>query len=240
MKQRFGFTSLFLALIVLLSACFRAPAPTENLDTQSVTSTLPTNGASSVSINASIKFNFASAMDRVATERAVTVFQGKYQPTSNPATFTKLQLTSMCDGKWRVRNTNTFPLSFTWDAYNTTEKGVGVVQGSSDAFFYTNKGSKTVRVFIGTQQQQVKSPNSTACTDIPYIFTWANDKSLAVKPTQAFLENTDYTVVLSTAAKNASGTILTTPYILGFKTSNSDLLEPARVPWDVFDRKCQT
>jgi hypothetical protein len=39
----------------------------------------------------------------------------------------------------------------------------------------------------------------------------------------------DYTVVLSTASKNTSGTVLTTPYILGFKTSNSDLLEPGGV-----------
>jgi von Willebrand factor type D domain/WD40-like Beta Propeller Repeat len=231
-KSLFVMGILLAGLTSLLGGCFTMPQPEASLlETQGILSSEPDNGSINVQLSIVPKINFDTAMDKVATERAITVFKGKYNPAANPATFTTLQLTAMCDGKWRARNPNDFPISFTWDVYKTTEKGVGVVAAKSDAFFYSTKGSKTVRLFVNNKQQQVKASNGTACTDTPYTVTWSNnDKSVSIKPTEAFIENTDYTFVLSTAAKSTTGTALINPYVLSFKTgtqvSGPLLLQP--------------
>ncbi len=70
-----------------------------------------------------------------------------------------LRLTAMWDGYWRVRNPNTFDVPYTWDVYQTTESGTGTVAASSDDFFETSTGPKTVRLFVDGIQQDVKTWN---------------------------------------------------------------------------------
>jgi hypothetical protein len=197
------------------------PSPQESLEVQGILATEPANGSNNIGLSVKPKITFDTVMDKAPTERSIAFFKGKYDPASNPATFTPLQLTSMCSGRWRVRNPNTLPLSFNWDIYKHDEKGVGVVPGSSDVFFTTSPGSRTVRLFVGTKQQQVKASNNAACKDSLFTFTWSPDsKSVSFKPNEAFMENTDYTVVLSTGAKGATGAAFTSPYVLKFKTGS--------------------
>jgi hypothetical protein len=183
----------------LLSSCFRSappqpvqPVQEETLSPQSVLVTKPVNGGE-LSLGTDISVTFNEAMNTASVERAISIFPGVYDPSKNPATFTTLQLTSMCNGKWRVRNPNASALSFTWDIYNTTIKGVGVVPGNSDVFFYTPTGSNTVRVFVGTKQQQVKATNPAACTGQPFTFSWSTDgKTVKFKPTDALVDGRAY------------------------------------------------
>jgi Bacterial Ig-like domain len=213
---------LFVLLALTLSACFRKPTPVdESISSNAglIASTLPINGATNVR-GQKVIINFSEAMDTVAVERSFALFAGKYDPAINPTTFTPLQLTSMCNGRWRVRNPNAVPISFNWDIYlKQDEKGVGVVPGSSDVFFTTSPGSRTVRLFVGTQQQQVKASNNAACKDSLFTFAWSADgKTATITPTTAFAANTNYTTTLSTLAKSQAGKQLTAPFSFGFKT----------------------
>ncbi len=188
------------------------------MQTQSVQSSSPKDGAFGVPFNSGIRLTFTDAMNKSSVEMGVSLFPAAYDSNGNPSQFTKLQLTAMCNGRWRVRNPNAVPISFTWDIYKTTEKGVGVAPANSDVFFYTTTGSKTARVFVGTQQQQVKASNSSACTGPAFAFSWDGSTSVTVTPAQALLPETDYTLVISTAATSQSSTALTEPYILQFST----------------------
>jgi Bacterial Ig-like domain len=217
-----------ITIAVVLSACVQPPVPTqETVEVQAITATQPANGATNASATSPVQLTFNQAMNKPTVEQAVTIFTGLYDPAANPSTFTKLQLTAMCDGKWRVRNPNPFPISFTWDIYKGNELGGGVVLGNGDAFFYSSPrpqtGNKTARLFVNNQQQQVKASNNTACTGAaPYTFAWSNDATVNITPTEPFAAGTAYTVVVSTLAKNTAGGLShTQPYIFSFKTASS-------------------
>ena len=212
---------LFVLLCLTLSACFRQPAPSDaSISTNAglIASTLPTNGATNVR-GQKVTINFSEGMDKTSVERGFTLYTGKYDPATNPSTFAKLQLTAMCNGRWCARNPNAFPFSFNWDVYNGNEKGIGVVPANADAFFYSSTGSKTVRLFVGTQQQQVKASNTTVCSSPAYTFEWSTDnKKVTVTSTTPLAPNADHTTTLSTLTKSQAGTKLTAPFSFGFKT----------------------
>jgi len=198
------------------------PAPSSQIlraqDNASVVRTTPAEGATGVATSAGLQLEFAQAANRSSVETAFALFPGKYDLSANPATFTKLGLTSMCNGRWRVRNSNASPISFAWDAYSTTERGVGVVPGNTDVFFSSSLG-KTVRVFVGTAQQNVKASNPAVCTTSDFSFTWsADDKKVTVQPSMALETGKDYTLVLSTKAADSSGNILVNPLAVRFDT----------------------
>jgi hypothetical protein len=206
-----GAVCLFLVM-GMLSSCFRSAPPQpvqEEITPQSILATKPANGGE-LALGTDISVTFNEAMNTASVERAINLFPGVYNPATNPASFTKLQLTAMCDGKWRVRNTNAFPVSFNWDVYKESELGVGVVPGNSDVFFYSSlrpkTGNKTVRLFVGTQQQQVKASNNDVCTgNQPFTFSWSTDaKTVKFKPTDALADGKAYTVVISTAVRNVN------------------------------------
>jgi hypothetical protein len=75
----------------------------------------------------------------------------------------KLKLTSICDGRWQVRNKNGYDITFSWDVYRGSESGTGVAKANDDVFFDTSKGSKTVRLFVNGAQVDVKASNSSSC-----------------------------------------------------------------------------
>ncbi len=220
-RRRLLLVVCFILLASLLAACFRAAPPQpvqeeEALSPQSIILTQPANGGA-LSLGSDISVTFNESMERTSVERAISIFSGVYDPSKNPATFTALQLTSMCNGRWRVRNPNTFPLSFNWDIYlKQDEKGVGVVPASSDVFFTTSPGSRTVRLFVGTTQQQVKATNPAACKSEIWTSGWsADDKTATFTPKDILPANAPVTVVLSTLTQGASGIAkLSEPYIL--------------------------
>lgn len=207
-----------LLIILVLGGCTLNPpsTPQEELDALAVVSTTPITGGT-VLPNESVSLTFSQTMDRSSVETAINLFPGKYDPTANPTSFSKLQLTSMCDGKWRVRNPNSFSLSFTWNIADTTTKGLGVVAGNSDVFFYTPKGANRARVLVNAQLQQARTTNLTACSGTPFAFTWSsNSKIVSFKATEALVSG-HYTVVVSTSAKRATGTRDTnTPFTMTF------------------------
>jgi hypothetical protein len=83
----------------------------------------------------------------------------------------RLKLTAMWDGYWRVRNHNTFDVPYTWDVYQTTEAGTGTVMASSDDFFETSTGPKTVRLFVDGIQQDVKAWNPSPKVQMSRVST---------------------------------------------------------------------
>ncbi|MEO0562532.1 MAG: hypothetical protein AAF125_10480 [Chloroflexota bacterium] len=90
---------------------------------------------------------------------------------------TNLRLTSLCSPDpntvriWRVRNTNTNPVDFTWDVVGTDQTGSGTVPGGSadnpgEVTFETVAvdGPNTTRIFVNGEQQDVKASTPDACT----------------------------------------------------------------------------
>ncbi|NJO81584.1 MAG: hypothetical protein HC828_01665 [Blastochloris sp.] len=73
-----------------------------------------------------------------------------------------LQLTSICNGTWRIRNSNPYSVRYAWDVYGTSEAG-GDIAASGDTFFTTTGGSQTVRIFVNGMQVTVKASNPTPC-----------------------------------------------------------------------------
>jgi hypothetical protein len=88
-----------------------------------------------------------------------------------PPSFAKLKLTSMCSAdpaltrRWRVRNSNAFPLPFTWEIYGNGQAGSGVAVANGDVFFESNtvNGANTLRLFVGGRIQEVKASGGARC-----------------------------------------------------------------------------
>jgi WD40 repeat protein len=88
-----------------------------------------------------------------------------------PPSFAKLRLTSMCSAdpaltrRWRVRNSNAFPLPFTWEIYGNGQAGSGVAVAGGDVFFESNtvNGANTLRLFVGGKLQEVKASGGARC-----------------------------------------------------------------------------
>ncbi len=203
----------FVLVSGLLAACFTVAPPTQ----PTLEPTALPIALSAFYYDGKITIDFSQTMDRAAVQKAFALYAGIYNPSTNPAKFTKLQLNSMCNGTWRVRNPNSVPISFTWDVYKGAEKGIGVVPANSDSFFYTdarpNTGNKTARLYVNGKHQQTKAANPTPCSgtsaitaqsnvvtanDTPFLFTWSNgDQTVVVTPTQGFTLGTQYTMTLS-------------------------------------------
>jgi pimeloyl-ACP methyl ester carboxylesterase len=88
----------------------------------------------------------------------------------------KLKLTSMCSPNppsyrvWRVRNSNPFPLNFTWDVYGTVQTSSGTVPAMSGSMpgeitFQTTTvaGSNTVRIFVNGVLHDTKASTTAVC-----------------------------------------------------------------------------
>jgi hypothetical protein len=166
----------------------------------------------------SVKVQFNVPMNQPSVTRSINIYKGSYDATAPlPANFQKLQLTSMCDGRWRVRNANTQPVSFQWDVYNTTQKGIGVAAGAGDTLFQSTTGSNTLRVFVNGALQNTKATNPAACADSLYSFAWSDSRTVQVTPNVALEAGKAYTLAVSTAAKNEAGTQeLVVPFSSGF------------------------
>jgi hypothetical protein len=222
--------SLTLSLAAALTACWSAtPEPITTVVTAiseafQVTSVQAFNtgvnsqaATGTTASSTGISISFDQPVNRASVEQSVNIFEGEINHDTNPTPnqFTKLGLTSMCNGYWRVRNPNTMPISFTWDAFKTPENGAGVVQANSDTFFTSSLNADTIRVHVNNKQQQVKAKNPAACTSSPMTFAWAADsKSVVASPKTALVLNKTYSVVVSTFAKNSSGSLaLSVPYV---------------------------
>ncbi|MCP2729060.1 hypothetical protein [Limnofasciculus baicalensis] len=75
---------------------------------------------------------------------------------------TPLELTSMgsTDGFaiWRVRNLNYVNMNFTWQVYETGQKGKGIALARYDVFFKTilTDGSNTTRILVNGMQHNIR------------------------------------------------------------------------------------
>jgi hypothetical protein len=190
-----------------------------------ITEQSPTVNQQGFDYTKAITFKFSEVMNKILFENGISIFVGEYDPTFDKALDENLQLTSMCNGNWRVINPNAFDVSFTWDVYKSTEGSVGVVAAKSDAFF-TSSIDATVRLFVGGKQQQVKTASTTACA--PRDFTWAADSQEVAYKT-VLSGGTFYTVAISTGVMTANNLPLVAPYYFSFDTSKglSEILGPA-------------
>ncbi len=149
--------------------------------------------------------------------RAFSLLTGTY--TTTPTT--KLGLTSMCNGRWRVRNPNSSHVIFTWDIYNPAgnnrEEGNGIVPAGSDVYFTTKNGQKTARVFVENQQHNVKAANLTPCNGaipnttnaIAGTFDWNNTNTKVVfTPSTPLQASQTYTVSIALPTPQATAFIV--------------------------------
>ena len=181
-----------------------------------VISSKPAANSYDVFPGASISLEFSSSVNGNSAQAAISLFVGRYDPNSNPSIFTKLNLTSMCDGQWRVRNPNGFPVSFNWDVYKTPERGVGVVPPNADAYFQSSTGQNTVRLYVGTVQQSVKAANNTKCSSQSFpVSVRPEGKTLIVSPNRE-LGSGEHTLVVSTLARFGDNTQLAQPFVWVF------------------------
>jgi hypothetical protein len=166
-----------------------------------VLSSEPTQDAAYVSTEAPFVVSFNTPVKRSLLERGVNLFSGRYDTRANPQGFQKLNVTSICNGRWRVTNPNSAPISFKWDIYKSLEQGIGVVPPQSDVLLQTNKGSKTFRLFVDAAAQSVKASNNKPCTTPMFGFVWdADGKKVEIKPLTAMNPGT-YTLTLSTGIR---------------------------------------
>jgi hypothetical protein len=238
--------SLTLSLAAALTACWSAaPQPITSV-TQTINegfqvtnvqafntgvNSQAATGATGSSTGISI--NFDQPVNRASVERSINIFDGEINPALNPKKITKLGLTSMCNGTWRVRNANTSPIAFTWDIRKDSERedndehddddkhrkgleqGTGMVPANADVMLQTSSGPHSLRLLVGNKNQQSKHATRTACNSSPMTFAWAADsKSVVASPKTALVLNKTYSVVVSTFAKNSSGSLaLSVPFV---------------------------
>jgi hypothetical protein len=127
-----------------------------------VTSVIPAHNAE-VLVNQTISLKLSGSVQPADLERRFVLLPSVVTDVSSDFP-TKLGLTAMCNGRWRVRNPNPKAAVFVWDVYKTTERGSGIAPANSDVFFETTPGQKTVRVFVGGIQHNTKAANTTTCT----------------------------------------------------------------------------
>lgn len=88
-----------------------------------------------------------------------------------PPVLQKLKLTSMCSEnpdeqrRWRVRNPNGQPMTFTFDVYGTAQSGTLTVPANGELFFWTETvpGANTVRIFVNETLNDTKASSDTRC-----------------------------------------------------------------------------
>jgi hypothetical protein len=201
--------ALLLSSAFVACGLFQAPPQTSAQDisfpptisSSQVQSVSPAAGSLAVAPNAGVSVTFSAPPNQASAQANFVLLPGLY--TTNIGT-QKLTLTAMCN--WRVRNPAASTVVFTWDVYNTAEKGSGIVPGSSDAFFTTTSGQKTVRVFVGGALHNTKAANTTACTgSAPAVpgrieggYAW-NGNTLSFAPNQSLQSKTAYTVFVGLA-----------------------------------------
>ena len=104
----------------------------------------------------SVTITFSQAMKRPSLYLGADIFPGRYDPDSDAAGLEPLELESLCDSSngahWRVSNPNDAPVSFTWTADQSTDRGLGVVPAHSEVVFTTGQ-RKTLHVFVGGVEQ---------------------------------------------------------------------------------------
>jgi hypothetical protein len=243
MKRSGIFVSCLVVGGLSIVGCSTTPAPqsTQPIATTSSNSTItnplvgsvnPSPG-STAAPTTTITIGFTQALTPANIERAFDLVPGGFN--ADPGSFpTKLTLTAMCNGRWRVRNTNSGTVVFTWDVYQGTEKGSGLVPANADVFFTTSTGQKTVRVFVGSVQQSVKAANTTTCSspDVPRTpgrvagsFAWNGAAGFTFTPSGALAGNTTYTVFLGLNAPYAS--TFTTTSTTGEVELDPSLIDPS-------------
>jgi hypothetical protein len=79
-----------------------------------------------------------------------------------PPVGSRILLTYICGNRFRVRNTNTAPVTVSTDVYGTTEKHAFIVQPAKD-FFFPNGHKGTVRLFFNGQLVQTKANGGKPC-----------------------------------------------------------------------------
>jgi prepilin-type N-terminal cleavage/methylation domain-containing protein len=119
----------------------------------------------------------------IAMSNACTIPVPSTYPTPTPLG-QKLQLTSLCSNdptdtrNWRVRNSNTSDIEFSWKVNGSNQSGVGTVPasvgttpGETTFSSITESGANTTVIYVNGVQQDVKASGGAVCTPTPTITT---------------------------------------------------------------------
>ncbi|MEQ9029208.1 MAG: hypothetical protein RLP44_10890, partial [Aggregatilineales bacterium] len=125
-----------------------------------------------------------------------------------------LRLTSMCSPEphlyrvWRVRNTNSYDLGFTWSVYGTGQSGSGNAPANADTFFNTTTidGPNTTVIFVDGVQQDVKASQPDACNPTPVPPSTATYTPIPL-PTQTTIPTNTFTYTPSPTNTATEGTV---------------------------------
>jgi hypothetical protein len=221
---RKGLSMSSLAALSLVTACglFQPPDATPQVSSVEVVQNQVRLQAGNPAITpgtTALKVQFNVPVNQLSVERSLNIYKGTDDLATNPTSFQPLQLTSMCNGRWRVRNPNAQPISFQWDVYNKTEKGVGVAAPNADTLYQSTLGSNTVRVFVGNTLQQTKATNPASCSGNLYNFNWSDARTVQIASVAPLEVWKPHTLAVSTAVKNESGTQeIASPFSSGFIT----------------------
>lgn len=74
-----------------------------------------------------------------------------------------LNLTSICNGFWRVNNPNDYQVNFTWDVYNSSQSGSKILSANQETYFNTDGGQETARIFVNNNLVDSQANNQTPC-----------------------------------------------------------------------------
>lgn len=158
--------------------------------------------------------------------------------------YENLLLTSMCsdnpeaERRWRVRNPNFFPVTYTYQVVGTAQTGTLTAQ-PGDSFFFTTAvgGPNTTRINWldenGSQQQQVKASGgapcfvgdlnlTSLCSDDP-----ATERNWRVTNPNPFSVNYTYQVVGS----SQTGNLVATPGLSFFSTLTVGGANTTKISW---------
>ena len=210
-----------------------------------VISTSPQNGTTNVSINANITIEFSDAMNKSATEGAISsspsitgafAWDGTakivtWDPTTNLMPSTQYTVTVSTSAKGKSGMNMVMPYKFIF----TTS--------SLPPDFYppyvtgTNPKDKDIDVLISTKitvnwNESMDTPSAeSAVSSTPGIkCTWSwNGVTQTCSPMAALKATTKYTIIIATTAKDLAGNSMKSPYTFSFTTASGSIPTPPKV-----------
>jgi hypothetical protein len=199
-----------------------------------VVSTNPANSATNVPVTTTIDITFSLAMDKAATEGAIS---------SSPAVTGTFAWTA---GDTKVTWTPGAPLQastqYTVTVSTAAKSAQGVALPSNHVFSFTTAGggvppqvkstvppdgepnfpvSSDIQITFSVAMARAETEGAVSASPaISGAFTWsAGDTVLTWNPGADLQPSVDYVVTVSTAAKSAAGTPLPAPFTFSFRTA---------------------
>jgi fibronectin type 3 domain-containing protein len=207
-----------------------------------VTSCLPANGATGVSVGAQITLGFSEDVNKSSVEAAFSLTDGSspvsgtfswasassvsFKPSSQLAYSTSYQIKLATSAKDLAGNvlTSTFSSQFTTTV--SPDNTPPTVTSCSPANGATGIGIGTGVSIVfseGMDEASVESAFSLEGAGAPVSgsFSWSSTSAMTFTPSSSLLHSTDYVIELSTSAKDLAGNAMASSFSSKFSTAAS-------------------